>query len=143
MKIAIINGPNLNALGMRETTVYGSETLAELEREWQDYGRERGIEISVYQSNLEGEILNYLYATREETDGYILNPGALTHYSYALRDAIAAIQRPVVEVHISNVDNREEFRKLSVVTPVAAGKISGFGKTGYLLAIDYFAHEAR
>lgn len=140
MKIAIINGPNLNALGMREKSVYGEETLAALEEQWISYGRGRGVEVSVFQSNLEGELLDYLYRTREEQDGYILNPGALTHYSYALRDAVAAIGKPVVEVHISNVDNREEFRKHSVISPVAAGKISGFGKNGYLLAIDAFVH---
>lgn len=138
MKLLIVNGPNLNALGQREVNIYGSETLADLEKQWIDYGHDCGVEIEVYQSNVEGEIIDYLYEKKDSVDGIILNPGALTHYSYALRDCISALEKDVLEVHLSNVDNREEFRKLSVITPVSCGKISGLGKDGYILAINFF-----
>lgn len=139
MKIAIINGPNLGALGQREPGIYGKETLAELEQKWISYGSSLGLEVVAFQSNGEGEILDFIYAASGDTDGYIINPGALTHYSYALRDAISAVGKPFLEVHISNVDSREEFRRHSVISPVAAGKISGLGTAGYLLALDYYA----
>lgn len=139
MKIAIINGPNLGALGQREPGIYGKETLAELEQKWISYGSSLGLEVVAFQSNGEGEILDFIYAASGDADGYIINPGALTHYSYALRDAISAVGKPFLEVHISNVDSREEFRRHSVISPVAAGKISGLGTAGYLLALDYYA----
>jgi 3-dehydroquinate dehydratase-2 len=138
MKILIVNGPNLNALGQREVNIYGSETLEDLEKQWMAYGKDSGVDIEVFQSNIEGEIIDYLYKTKDGVDGIIMNPGALTHYSYALRDCISAIEKDVLEVHLSNVDNREEFRKISVITPVACGKISGLGKEGYILAINFF-----
>lgn len=138
MKVLIVNGPNLNALGQREVNIYGSETLEDLEKQWVAYGNNCGVEIDVFQSNIEGEIIDYLYKTKDSVDGIIMNPGALTHYSYALRDCISAIEKDVLEVHLSNVDNREEFRKISVITPVACGKISGLGKEGYILAINFF-----
>lgn len=138
MKVLIVNGPNLNALGQREKNIYGNETLEDLEKQWITYGSSKGIEVDVYQSNIEGEIIDYLYKVKDNVDGIIVNPGALTHYSYALRDCISAIEKDVLEVHISNVDNREEFRKISVITPVACGKISGLGKVGYILAMNYF-----
>lgn len=138
MKVLIVNGPNLNALGQREVNIYGSETLEDLEKQWVAYGNDFGVEIDVFQSNIEGEIIDYLYKTKDSVDGIIINPGALTHYSYALRDCISAIEKDVLEVHLSNVDNREEFRKISVITPVACGKISGLGKEGYILAINFF-----
>lgn len=141
MKIAIINGPNLNALGQREKTIYGQETLEILEKQWADYGKKLGLEVISFQSNIEGELLDYIYGTQKEVDGYIINPGAYTHYSYALRDAIAGVDRDFVEVHLSNVDDREEFRRLSVISPVAIGKISGFGKYSYLLALDFYAKK--
>lgn len=139
MKIAIINGPNLGALGQREPGIYGKETLAELEQKWISYGSSLGLEVVAFQSNGEGEILDFIYAASGDADGYIINPGALTHYSYALRDAISSVGKPFLEVHISNVDSREEFRRHSVISPVAAGKISGLGTAGYLLALDYYA----
>ena len=139
MKIAIINGPNLGALGQREPGIYGKETLGELEERWISHGQSLGLEVAVFQSNGEGEILDFIHATSGDTDGYIINPGALTHYSYALRDAISAVGKPFLEVHISNVDSREEFRRHSVISPVAAGKISGLGTAGYLLALEYYA----
>lgn len=139
MKILIVNGPNLNALGQREVNIYGSETLENLEKQWIAYGKDLGIDIDVFQSNIEGEIIDYLYKMKDDVDGIIMNPGALTHYSYALRDCISAIEKDVLEVHLSNVENREEFRKISVITPVACGKISGLGKEGYILAINFFS----
>lgn len=139
MKILIVNGPNLNALGQREVNIYGSETLENLEKQWIAYGKYLGIDIDVFQSNIEGEIIDYLYKMKDDVDGIIMNPGALTHYSYALRDCISAIEKDVLEVHLSNVENREEFRKISVITPVACGKISGLGKEGYILAINFFS----
>lgn len=139
MKILIVNGPNLNALGQREVNIYGSETLENLEKQWIAYGKDLGIDIDVFQSNIEGEIIDYLYKMKDDVDGIIMNPGALTHYSYALRDCISAIEKDVLEVHLSNVENREEFRKISVITPVACGKISGLGKEGYILAIYFFS----
>jgi len=138
MRILIVNGPNLNALGQREKNIYGTETLEDLEKQWITYGTSNGVNIQVYQSNSEGDIIDYLYKMQETTDGIILNPGALTHYSYSLRDCISAIEKDVLEVHLSNIDNREAFRNISVITPVACGKISGLGKEGYILGINYF-----
>lgn len=138
MKLLIVNGPNLNALGQREVNIYGNETLANLEKQWIDYGKDYDVEIEAFQSNIEGEIIDYLYKMKDFVDGIIINPGALTHYSIALRDCISALEKEVLEVHLSNIDNREEFRKISVISPVACGKISGLGKEGYILAINYF-----
>ncbi len=138
MKILIVNGPNLNALGQREKDIYGTDTLEDLENQCISYGASNGIEVLVYQSNIEGEIINYLYKMKDIVNYIIINPGALTHYGYSLRDCISAIENDVLEVHLSNIDNREEFRKTSVITPVACGKISGLGKEGYILAINYF-----
>ncbi|MDD2370634.1 MAG: type II 3-dehydroquinate dehydratase [Firmicutes bacterium] len=138
MKILIVNGPNLNALGQRERKIYGAETLEELENQWISYGASNGVEVVVFQSNIEGEIIDYLYKMKDSVSGIIINPGALTHYSYSLRDCISAIEKDVLEVHLSNIDKREEFRKLSVITPVSCGKITGLGKEGYILAINYF-----
>lgn len=138
MKVLIVNGPNLNALGQREKDIYGTETLKDMESQWISYGSANGVDVDVYQSNIEGEIINRLYEGKDIYDGMIINPGALTHYSYALRDCIAALEKDVLEVHLSNVDKREEFRKISVISPVACGKIAGLGKEGYILAINYF-----
>lgn len=138
MKLAIINGPNLNALGKRETNIYGNENLEDIEKICTSYGKKLGIDIVFFQSNIEGEIINFLYDKERDVEGFIINPGALTHYSYSLRDCIKAIDTPVIEVHISNVEGREEFRKYSVISPVASGKIAGFGIESYLLGISYF-----
>jgi len=135
MKIAIINGPNLNLLGTREPGVYGAvsfeEFLPALRHKY------AGLEISYYQSNVEGELINELQRVGFEYDGIVLNPGGYTHTSVAIGDAIAAIKVPVVEVHISNVHAREDFRKLSHVSAKAAGSIIGLGLRGYELAIDW------
>ena len=135
--IVIINGPNLNLLGEREPEIYGSQTLEELNHVVEEYARSKNLKLKFYQSNHEGEIIDILHDHRNDSDGFILNPGAYTHYSYAIRDAVAAISPPVVEVHLSDIRSREEFRKISVVEPVAAKQFSGEGIGSYLKAIDF------
>lgn len=133
----VLHGPNLNLLGTREPAIYGSSTLADVDRAIRSHARRRGVRVECRQSNLEGQLVTWLQtAEREGFGGVILNPGAFTHYSIALRDAVAAIRIPVVEVHLSNVHGREEFRRHSVIAAVARGQISGFGPTSYLLALD-------
>jgi len=136
MKIAIINGPNLNLLGTREPSVYGSQTF----EQYYEILKESfpAVEFSYYQSNVEGELINELQQVGFEYDGIILNPGGYTHTSVAIGDAVAAIKTPVIEVHISNVQAREDFRKISHVSAKCKGTISGLGLAGYFLAIRYF-----
>lgn len=136
-RIVVINGPNLNMLGRREPDKYGSETLDEI-NSWLGAaaGRE-GAELVFFQSNVEGELVSAIQEAGN-SDGIILNAGAYTHTSVALRDAIAAIKAPVVEVHLTNVDAREEFRRKSLIAPVCRGTVSGFGKMSYLLAMNSF-----
>ena len=139
MKIAIINGPNLNLLGKRETDIYGNmpfEKFLELLK-----SKYANIEISYFQSNVEGELINEIQRVGFDVDGIILNPAGYTHTSVAIGDAIAAIKAPVVEVHISNVHAREDFRKLSHVSAKAAGSIFGLGLKGYELAIDFLVSK--
>lgn len=135
-RFLLMNGPNLNMLGIREPGVYGSDSLASIEEEVVAYGRDHGVEVECFQSNHEGELIDKLHAAHGVMDGIIYNPGAHTHYSYALRDAVAAIDVPVVEVHISDVDAREDFRKISVFDGVVAAKIKGKGRAGYKEALD-------
>lgn len=135
-RILLMNGPNLNMLGIREPGVYGNDTLAAIEAEVVEYAEARGAEVDCFQSNHEGDLIDRLHGAHGHYDGIVYNPGAHTHYSYALRDAVAAIDVPVVEVHISDVDSREEFRKVSVFDGVVEAKISGHGKKGYLEAVD-------
>lgn len=139
LKIAIINGPNLNLLGKREVNVYGNmpfeEYLDELKKKFPE------VEFSFFQSNVEGEIVNELQRVGFSYDGIILNPGGYTHTSVAIGDAVAAITTPVVEVHISNVHAREEFRRISHVSAKAAGSIVGLGLKGYQLAVEYFLEK--
>lgn len=133
----VLHGPNLNLLGVREPAVYGSLTLAGLDRMIRDHARRRGLRVECRQSNLEGELVTWLQrAEGEGFRGVVFNPGAFTHYSIALRDAVAAVRIPVVEVHLSNVHGREEFRRHSVIAPVARGQIAGFGPASYLLGLD-------
>ena len=135
MKILVLNGPNLDLLGVREPGVYGNESLEIIENELKNEAAKLGIELDCFQSNHEGRLIDELHRAMTAADGVILNAGALTHYSYALRDAIAAIKLPVIEVHMSNVHAREEFRHTSVIAPVCVGSIAGFGKNSYMLAL--------
>lgn len=134
--ILIINGPNLNMLGIREKEKYGSLSLDKINNMISEYAKEKKLGIEFYQSNVEGELINIIQENRSKYDYYIINAGAYTHYSYAIRDAIASIETPVIEVHITNVFDREEFRSKSVISHVCIGSISGFGYHSYLLAID-------
>ena len=136
MKILIINGPNLNMLGKREIVFYGDKTLAEINNEISVYAQSVDIDVEFFQSNCEGEIIDAVHSC--DADGIILNAGAYSHYSYAIRDAISSVQIPVVEVHMSNIYSREEFRKTSVISEVCSGSICGFGLNSYLLALDSF-----
>lgn len=136
----VLNGPNLNRLGLREPGVYGSQTLEDLERQCETWAAELGTSATCRQSNFEGQLLEWIHEAQEQGfTGIVINPGALTHYSYALRDAVSGQPLPVVEVHISNVDAREEFRHRSVTAAVCRGKISGLGFVGYRLAMEYLA----
>jgi 3-dehydroquinate dehydratase-2 len=133
----VLHGPNLNLLGTREPGVYGRLTLPEVDRLIREHGRRRDVRVECRQSNVEGELIGWLQgAEREGFAGVILNPGAFTHYSIALRDAVSAIRVPVVEVHLSNIHGREEFRRHSVIAAVARGQIAGFGPQSYLLGLD-------
>lgn len=135
MKILIINGPNLNMLGVREPEKYGNETLSDINEKVKGYCDANNIGVEFYQSNIEGEIINKIHSARGNFDGIILNAGAYTHYSYAIRDAIPIADMPVVEVHLTNVHSREEFRHNSVIAPVCKGQICGFGSNSYLVAV--------
>lgn len=134
-KVLVINGPNLNLLGVREKSVYGSETLLEIAKEVNTVSEELGIETDFIQSNHEGEIIDKLHAARGVYDVIIINAGAYTHYSIAIRDAIKGIEIPTIEIHLSNIHSREEFRHKSVIAPVCVGQICGFGKMSYILAL--------
>jgi len=134
-KILVIHGPNLNLLGEREPGVYGNTNIETLNDNILERSKEQGLKCEIFQSNHEGAIIDKLHSARLQFDGVIINAGAYTHYSYAIRDAIAAIKIPCIEVHISNVFAREEFRSKSVIAPVCKGSISGFGLNSYYLAI--------
>lgn len=135
-KILLLNGPNLNMLGIREPGIYGSDTLESIEREVCEYAEAHDAEVDCFQSNHEGQLIDRIHAAHSNYDGMIYNPGAHTHYSYALRDAVASVDVPMVEVHISDVDAREEFRKISVFDDVRIALIKGHGRKGYLEAVD-------
>jgi 3-dehydroquinate dehydratase-2 len=133
----VLHGPNLNLLGTREPAVYGDLSLAALNRTIEQHARQRGVRVECRQSNLEGQLIDWLQgAEGQGFTGIVFNPGAFTHYSIALRDAVAAIRLPVIEVHLSNIHGREEFRHHSVIAAVAAGQIAGFGPRSYLLGLD-------
>ncbi|HIU86663.1 TPA: type II 3-dehydroquinate dehydratase [Candidatus Spyradomonas excrementavium] len=135
MKILVVNGPNLNLLGTREPEVYGTLTLEKINEELLKYAKELGVEMEFFQSNVEGEIVNAIQAARQNCAGIVINPAAYTHTSVAIRDAISAVALPAVEIHISNVYAREEFRKDSLIAPVCIGQIAGFGLDSYKLAM--------
>ena len=133
----VLHGPNLNLLGTREPQVYGHVTLPEVDRLLRERGRKLGVRVESRQSNHEGQLVDWLQGARKDGFfGVVFNPGAFTHYSIALRDAVAAIELPVVEVHLSNIHAREEFRRHSVIAAAARGQISGFGPHSYLLGLD-------
>ena len=144
MRIAIVHGANLRMLGRREPEVYGSDTLEDINRRLRALAEELGVEIEVFQSNSEGAILDYLEEAAPRIDGVLINPGAFTHTSVALRDALVGIARPFVEVHLSNPAGRESFRRRSYLAPVAAGVVAGFRAESYLLALrGLLAHLSR
>lgn len=136
IKIKVINGPNLNLLGSREPEVYGTETLKTIENGLKLEAKSYGMEVDFYQSNHEGELIDCIHeAWKTGYSGLIINPGAFTHYSYAIRDAVSATHLPVIEVHLSNIHAREEFRSKSVIAPVCAGQVSGLGALSYSAAL--------
>lgn len=134
-QILVIHGPNLNWLGKREPGIYGSQTLEDLNNLLKKNAADLHIDLKIYQNNSEGQLIDCIQAESEWADGILINPGAYTHYSYALRDALAGTGLPVVEVHLSNIYKREEFRHTSVTAPVAAGQISGFGFSSYIFGL--------
>lgn len=142
MKILVIHGPNLNLLGTREPALYGSQTLADINSALEVLAAELGIQLSIMQSNHEGAIVEAIQGAQGDCNGIVINPAAYTHTSVAIRDAITAVALPVVEVHLSNVHAREEFRSRSHIAPVAVGQISGFGAESYLLGLRaIFSHS--
>lgn len=138
-KVLVLHGPNLNLLGQREPEVYGDLTLEEIDSRLLSTGRDLGLEVRTFQSNVEGALIDALHDAREWASGVVFNPGGYTHTSVALRDAVAAINLPVIEVHLSHVDAREDFRQRSLISPVCMGKISGFGWRSYWLALQEMA----
>ena len=139
MSVLVINGPNLNLLGTREPEIYGTTTLAEVEGRLRQYGETMGVVLDFFQSNSEAELIDCIQTKGPESQGVIINAGGLSHTSVALRDAVATLSMPVIEVHISNVYARERFRHRSYLSGVATGVIVGLGTHGYLLALDYLA----
>jgi len=143
MKLLIIHGPNLNLLGKRRKEIYGDKTLDEINSLLQQQAKELGVEIISLQSNSEGALIDFIQAESPTADGIVINPGALTHYGLSLRDALGDTKLPVVEVHLSNIYAREEFRQRSVIAPIAKGQISGLGRRGYIAALRALVAELR
>ena len=139
MKILVINGPNLNMLGIREPDHYGKETYSDLVKKIQEHCDKKGIEVSVYQSNHEGDLVDEIQKAYGNTDGIVINPGAYTHTSIAILDAVKSVNIPTVEVHISKVEEREDFRQISYIRLACVKTITGHGTDGYLEAIDFLA----
>lgn len=134
-KVLILHGPNLNLTGFREPELYGKKPLAEIDEDIHKAADESGMEVRILQSNHEGVLIDTIQEHRKWADAIVVNPGALTHYSYALRDALVSVRLPIIEVHISNIQAREEFRKTSVISPICVGTIAGFGSNSYILAL--------
>ena len=135
-KILVLHGPNLNLTGIREPGTYGSETLEQINEEIKKAVHAQGMECDIFQSNHEGALIDKIHQALTDYDGILINAGAYTHYSYALRDAISSVRKPCVEVHMSNIHGREAFRHESVIAPVCSGQICGFGKNSYLLGVQ-------
>jgi 3-dehydroquinate dehydratase II len=135
IRVCVIHGPNLNLLGLREPHIYGGDSLEEINRKMHDLAKTEGLELRIFQSNIEGEIVNAIHAALGWAQALVINPAAYTHYSIAIRDAIATVRLPTVEVHLSNIHAREEFRHHSVTAPVVMGQIAGFGANSYLLGL--------
>ena len=140
-RVLVIHGPNLNLLGTREPEIYGETTLAQINALMNEKGQDLGLTLDFFQSNHEGRIIDFLHGAVGEFDWIVINPGALAHYSYALRDAISAVGIKTIEVHLSNIFARESFRHHSVIAPVCVGQISGFGVQSYLLALRAIAEN--
>ena len=139
MKILVIHGPNLNMLGSRQVSLYGDKTLAEINSLLDKASYELGVELETFQSNHEGALVDFIQEKSSEATGILINPGALTHYGLSLRDALADTSLPVIEVHLSNIYAREEFRQQSVIAPISRGQISGLGWRGYIAALEIMA----
>lgn len=135
-KVLILNGPNLNMVGIRECNIYGEESFEDINLQIKNFSEKVGVKCDFYQSNWEGALIDKIIEAKDKYDGLIINPGALAHYSYAIRDALAILKIPCIEVHMSNINAREDFRKNSVISDVCAGQIIGFGKKVYTLAIS-------
>jgi 3-dehydroquinate dehydratase-2 len=143
LKILVIHGPNLNLLGKRDQSLYGSKSLVEIDSLLREQGAELGIEVNSFQSNHEGALIDFIQSESPQAAGIIINPGALTHYGFSLRDALVDAGLPVIEVHLSNVHAREEFRRKSVIAPIARGQISGLGWQGYTAALRILADQGK
>jgi 3-dehydroquinate dehydratase II len=136
LRILLLNGPNLNLLGQREPDIYGTMTFEELNKRIREYAKENGLELKMLQSNHEGALIDAIHEAADWADAIVINPGAYTHYSYAIADALKAVRLPAIEVHLSNVQARDDFRRHSVVAPATVGQIVGFGAMSYLLALQ-------
>ena len=143
MKILVINGPNLNILGIRDKNLYGEKTLSEINELLNETAESLDIDLMHFQSNSEGEIIDFIQQHSSEAGGIIINPGALTHYSYSLNDALLDSKLPVIEVHLSNIYSREDWRAKSVIAPMVKGQISGFGWMGYVFALQFLANDIK
>lgn len=140
-KILVINGPNLNKLGERNPDLYGATTLNQLETDLSEQAGRLNVEVEFFQSNSEGSIVDFIQANARTANGIIINPGALTHYGYSLRDSLEDTMLPIVEVHLTNIYSRESWRHKSVVAPIARGQVSGLGTRGYFMALEYLANQ--
>lgn len=143
VQILVLHGPNLNLLGEREPEIYGSMTLTELNRKIRTAAKEQKLKVHIFQSNSEGELIDCIHSYRKKCDGIIINPGAYTHYSYAIRDAISSVSKPTIEVHLSDIRKREAFRRISVIEDVCVAQISGHGWQSYTKALDRLLRELK